>query len=234
LRIESPVRFRHCRIVLKILVIEDHAPMRRNLVKLLQLENFEVVAAQNGRLGLEVARTEKPDLVICDIMMPGVNGYSVLQALRDAPETATIPFIFLTAREEKFDQRGGMNLGADDYLTKPVEREDLLSAIRARLKRKRAHDEQTQAQVANVQVKPDFSSAVPLERLGLTAREAEVLLWVAQGKANAEIAIILGMAEKTVKTHLGSVFVTLGVESRTAASLRAAEVLYASGSLSRA
>lgn len=211
--------------MLKILVIEDHAPMRRNLVKLLQLENFAVLAAENGRLGLELARTEKPDLVLCDIMMPGVDGYSVLQALRDAPETATLPFIFLTAREEKFDQRLGMNSGADDYLTKPVEREDLLATINARLDRKRAHDEETQAQMANVQVKPDFASSVPLERLGLTAREAEVLLWVAQGKSNADIAVILGMAEKTAKTHLGSVFVKLGVESRTAASLRAVEVL---------
>ena len=216
---------RHCQPVLKILVIEDHAPMRRNLVKLLQLENFEVVAAENGRLGLELARAEKPDLVLCDIMMPGVDGYSVLQSLRNAPETATLPFIFLTAREEKFDQRLGMNLGADDYLTKPVEREDLLATIRARLERQRAHARQTRDEVANVQLKPDFSSAVPLERLQLTPREAEVLLWVAQGKSNADIALILGMAEKTVKTHLGTVFAKLGVESRTAASLRAVETL---------
>ena len=78
-----------------------------------------------------------------------------------------------------------------------------------------------------MKLKPDFSSPVPLERLGLTAREAEVLLWVTQGKSNADIATILGMSEKTVKTHLGSVFAKLGVESRTAASLRAMEVLSA-------
>lgn len=192
---------------------------------MLELENFEVVAAENGRMGLERAQAAKPDLVICDIMMPGVDGYSVLHALREAPETATIPFIFLTAREERFDQRRGMNLGADDYLTKPVELEDLLAAIRARLERQRAHAQRTQAQLASVQVKPDFSSPVALQALGLTVREAEVLLWVAQGKSNADIAAILGMAEKTVKTHLGSVFEKLGVESRTAATLRAVEVL---------
>ncbi|MBM3879719.1 MAG: response regulator transcription factor [Verrucomicrobia bacterium] len=209
----------------RILVIDDHAPMRRSVVKLLQLENFEVVAAENGRLGLEAARAALPDLVLCDIIMPGVDGYAVLQALREAPETATVPFIFLTACEGKFDQRRGMNLGADDYLTKPVEHEDLLAAICARLARKRAHDKRTQAQLATIEVKADFSSSAPLERLGLTAREAEVLLWAAQGKSNASIALILDMAEKTLKTHLGSVFAKLGVESRTAATLRALELL---------
>lgn len=224
-QLEMQGRGCHRRVVPRILVIDDHAPMRRSVVKLLQLENFEVVAAENGRLGLEAARAALPDLVLCDIIMPGVDGYAVLQALREAPETATVPFIFLTACEGKFDQRRGMNLGADDYLTKPVEHEDLLAAICARLARKRAHDKRTQAQLATIEVKADFSSSAPLERLGLTAREAEVLLWAAQGKSNASIALILDMAEKTLKTHLGSVFAKLGVESRTAATLRALELL---------
>jgi DNA-binding NarL/FixJ family response regulator len=208
----------------KILVIEDHTPMRRNLIKILEMEGFQTVAAENGRRGLELAAVENPDLILCDIMMPGVDGYAVLQALRDKPASATTPFIFLTAKGEKFDYRVGMNLGADDYLSKPVGCEDLLAAINSRLARKHAHDDRA-ASLAPTQMEPDFTTATPLEQLGLTPREAEVLLWVTQGKTNSDIAVILRMAEATVKTHLGHVFEKLGVESRTAATLRAVEIL---------
>src|SRR6185436_17190340 len=108
--------------------------------------------------------------------MPEIDGYGVLQAIRDDEQTATTPFIFLTARGEKLDVRVGMNYGADDYLSKPVGHEELLAAISARLERKRTFDEQAREQLANVQFAPDFSSSAPLEKLGLTPREAEVLL----------------------------------------------------------
>ena len=117
----------------KILVIDDHEPMRRNLLMILEMEGFKPLGAANGRKGLELARKEKPDLILCDITMPEVDGYGVLQALRQDKEAATIPFIFLTARGEKLDVRVGMNYGADDYLTKPVGHEELLAAIAARL-----------------------------------------------------------------------------------------------------
>ena len=110
--------------------------MRENIVLLLQLAKYEVVAAAEGRRGLELAGTEKPDLILCDVMMPGVDGYNVLQALRENKATATVPFIFLTARGEHADQRAGLERGADDYLTKPVTKEELLSAVAARLTRK--------------------------------------------------------------------------------------------------
>jgi len=212
----------------KILIVDDHPTLRKNLARMLELEGFAVVACETGRQAVEAAQSEKPDVVLCDVMMPGMDGFAVLQALRATGTTATMPFIFLTARGEKFDLRHGMNAGADDYLTKPVDREELLAAIKARLERKNAHDQNASAKVALVRLQPDFSSAAPLERIGLTAREAEVLLWVAQGKSNADVGAILGMAEKTVKTHLGSVFAKLGVESRTAATLRAIEVLSSS------
>src|SRR4029434_255696 len=151
-------------------------------------------------------------------MMPDLDGYGVLAALRADAETAATPFIFLTAKGEKPDIRTGMNLGADDYLTKPVAKADLMAAIRARLER------------AEPQIKPEFranfSSPKPLETaLDLTPRVAEVLLWLAQGKTNGEIAIILGNSEATVKKHVLEIFIKLGVETRTAASLRALEVL---------
>ncbi len=213
----------------KILVIEDQAPMRRNIALLLEMEGFQVLTAANGTLGVEAARKERPDLVLCDVMMPELDGYGVVQELRADPEFATLPFIFLTAKGDKADLRIGMNFGADDYLTKPVIREDLLAAVQARLARAQAVAEKVERAASEAGgFHPDFSSPLPLQRaLALTAREAEVLLWVAQGKSNGDIATILGMSEKTVKQHLGSVFQKLGVENRNAASFRAMEVLSA-------
>ena len=202
----------------KILVIEDDPEMRRNLTTILRLEKFHPLAAENGRLGVELAKKEKPDLILCDVMMPELDGYGVIAALHADAGTVTIPFIFLTAKGEKPDVRAGMNLGADDYLTKPVAKTDLLAAIRSRLERA--------TQQAVPEFKPNFESARPLEKvLGLTPRVAESLLWLAQGKTNAEIAIILGNSESTVKKHVLEIFQKLGVETRTAASLRALEVL---------
>jgi DNA-binding NarL/FixJ family response regulator len=201
----------------KILVIEDEPEMRRNIATILRLEKYHVLAAENGRAGVNVARAEKPDLILCDVMMPELDGYGVLQALREDAATVTIPFIFLTARGEKTDVRSGMNLGADDYLTKPVAKADLLSAIASRLRR--------QEQQAQPEFKPNFDSFEPLLALGLTPRVAEVLLWVAQGKTNADIATILGISESTVKKHMLEIFDKLCVETRSAASLRALEVL---------
>jgi DNA-binding NarL/FixJ family response regulator len=209
----------------KILLIEDQAQMRRNIATILEMEGFEVQVAEHGRRGVELATSSCPDLIICDVMMPELDGYGVLKALRANKATATIPFIFLTAKGEKTDQRAGMNLGADDYLAKPVARDDLLAAVKARLERRETHEQRLQEETSKAGFNPNYESAVPLESLGLTPREAEVLLWVAQGKSNADIGIICGMAEKTVKKHLGSVFEKLGVEGRNAATLCALEVL---------
>jgi DNA-binding NarL/FixJ family response regulator len=210
----------------RILVIEDEAPMRRNIGLLLEMEGYEVATAANGREGLDKVSEFQPDLVLCDVMMPGIDGHGVIQALRSRKETALLPFIFLTAKGDNSDLRIGMNFGADDYLTKPIERDDLLSSITARLARADAVVERINAVAANASFNPDFSSPAPLQRtFGLTGREADVLLWVAQGKSNGDIAAILEMSEKTVKQHLGSVFQKIGVESRTAATLRALEIL---------
>jgi DNA-binding NarL/FixJ family response regulator len=207
----------------KILIIEDQAPMRRNVALMLQMEGYTTCTAANGREGVEVARKERPDLVLCDVMMPELDGYGVVQALRDDDSFSTTPFIFLTAKSDRSDVRTGMNFGADDYLTKPVVRDDLLSAVRTRLARsgalQKALDE---AGTFN----PDFDNYEPLQReFGLTPREAEVLVWVAQGKSNADVAAILGMSEKTAKQHLGVCFQKMGVESRNGATVAAIEVL---------
>ncbi|HLP90963.1 MAG TPA: EAL domain-containing response regulator [Nostocaceae cyanobacterium] len=119
----------------KILVIEDEESVRENLLDLLEAEDFETIAAANGKIGLNLAITETPDLILCDMMMPEIDGYGVLTALRQDPLTATIPFIFLTAKSAKADFRQGMDMGADDYLTKPFTRAELLSAIMNKLEK---------------------------------------------------------------------------------------------------
>jgi DNA-binding NarL/FixJ family response regulator len=208
----------------KILLIEDHPQMRENLQLMLEMEGFTVLTAGDGRRGLDLARRQPPDLILCDVMMPELDGFGVLQELRADPATTTIPFLFLTAKGERVDQRTGMNLGADDYLVKPVGKQDVLAAITARLQRQQQHTERARM---DVKFTPDFSSAEPLRVLGLSPREAEVLLWIAQGKNNEEIGIILGAARNTVKKHVLHLLKKLGVESRNAAAVRALEVLSA-------
>ena len=190
--------------------------MRENIATILEMEQHAVLEAANGREGIALAREEKPDLILCDVMMPEMDGHGVLRELRKDRTIAGTPFIFLTARGEKRDLREGMNLGADDYLTKPVSASDLLAAVSARLSRE---------QKRSAGFHPDFSSSKPLETLGLTPREAEVLLWVAQGKSNPEVATILGAAENTIKVHLGRIFEKIGADNRHAAGLTALECL---------
>ncbi|WP_288425253.1 response regulator [uncultured Spirosoma sp.] len=118
-----------------ILLIEDNDGIRENTAEILELTGYHVLTAENGKEGVEQALTIRPDLVICDIMMPVLDGYGVLHIFNRNPQLAGIPFIFLTAKTERADFRRGMELGADDYLTKPFDESELLSAIEGRLKR---------------------------------------------------------------------------------------------------
>jgi len=117
----------------KILVIEDNLDVRENLSEILELSGYRVSTAEDGKKGVELAISEKPDLIICDVMMPKLDGFGVLNILSKKSETASIPFIFLTAKAEKTDLRRGMNLGADDYITKPFYKDELLEVINTRL-----------------------------------------------------------------------------------------------------
>jgi two-component system sensor histidine kinase/response regulator len=119
----------------KILVVEDEAPLREELVDTLIFQDFDVIQAPNGMDGLRLAKEQLPDLIISDIAMPQLDGYGLLQGLREDTRTASIPLIFLTARAERSAMRHGMELGADDYLTKPFTHEELLSAVNARFQR---------------------------------------------------------------------------------------------------
>jgi DNA-binding response OmpR family regulator len=119
----------------KILLIEDNDDIRNNTAEILSLSGYEVIAADNGKKGIEKAIEHSPDLIICDIMMPMLDGYGVLHAINKNEAIKNVPFIFLTARAERSDFRKGMELGADDYLTKPFDGTELLKAVDSRLKK---------------------------------------------------------------------------------------------------
>ncbi len=198
-----------------ILLIEDNASLRRNIAQILTIEGYQVRCAADGGTGLQMLRESKPGLILCDIMMPGMDGYDLLAQVRADPSLASLPFIFLTAKGAMPDLRIGMALGADDYLPKPVSSGDLLAAVRTRLQR----HSQVRA------FTPSFENATPLEKLGISPREAEILLWMAQGKSNGDIGTLCGISVGTVKKHANHIFEKLGVEGRTSATLRALEVL---------
>ena len=121
--------------MITLLIIEDERPLLEEVSALLSFEDFDVLTADNGWSGIQLAQDRQPDLIICDITMDGMDGYEVLSELRKSPQTLAIPFMFLTARSDKSFMRYGMELGADDYLTKPFTREELLAAIEARVAR---------------------------------------------------------------------------------------------------
>ena len=118
-----------------IILIEDNKDVRENTTEILELANYKVVQAENGKQGVELTKLHKPDLIICDIMMPVLDGYGVIHLLTKNPETASIPFIFLTAKSERMDFRKGMEMGADDYISKPFDDIELLNAVERRLKK---------------------------------------------------------------------------------------------------
>ena len=198
-----------------LLLVEDEPDLLASMATALELEGYRVLRAADGSAGLARARKHRPDLVVCDIQMPGMDGVQLLAAMRRDPQLGPTPFIFLTARGEREDLRRGMLSGADDYLIKPVPLTELLEAIRSRLARFATSSGHA----------PNFSNARPLLALGLSPKQAETLLWVAQGKTNRETAEILGISEGTVKKHLEHIFAKLGVETRGAASLLAIERL---------
>ena len=128
----------------KIVLIEDNNEMRENIKEILELSDYAVMVAENGKKGIELIKNELPDLILCDIMMPELDGYDVLHMVSKNIKTASIPFIFLTAKTEKEDFRKGMNMGADDYITKPFDDTELLNSIEKRLNRIKQFSDETE------------------------------------------------------------------------------------------
>jgi two-component system, sensor histidine kinase and response regulator len=145
----------------KILVIEDEQSLRKDIMEMLGYEGYEMLGAENGAVGLQKARESLPDLIICDIMMPELTGYEVLDELRKETQTSTIPFIFLTAKTDKVDRRQGMEHGADDYLTKPFSVAELLKSIDIRLEKRAALEQLAEQRME--QLRTNIITAVPHE-----------------------------------------------------------------------
>lgn len=139
----------------KVLYIEDDAVLRENTAELLELTGFNVMTAPNGKMGIEKAIKELPDIILCDIMMLGIDGYGVLEELSKNKRTNLIPFIFLSAKTERQDIRKGMNLGADDYITKPFSEEELVSAINSRIAKVRILKEEKAKKIVTEEIEED-------------------------------------------------------------------------------
>lgn len=145
----------------KILVIEDELQVRTNIEQILTLSDFRTIGASDGYTGLQLAKEQHPDLIICDVMMPKIDGYNVLASLREDPSTANIPFIFLTAKADRSDVRQGMELGASDYLAKPFTTDELIGTVTTQLCKQTAYELHLQNSLD--QVRNNFTKAIPHE-----------------------------------------------------------------------
>ncbi len=174
-----------------ILFIEDDKALRENFGKILKFNNYYPLLAETGMMGLEIIKKTHPDLIICDIMLPDIDGYQILKKLSKDKETQTIPFIYLTAKAEMGDMRKGMNLGADDYLTKPLKTTELLNAIRLRLDKKRNVNELVST------IKQDENNQLEMDDHILVSSEGKV-----QSVALNEIICIISAG---VYTHVHTI-----------------------------
>jgi DNA-binding NarL/FixJ family response regulator len=198
-----------------ILVVDDEPAMLQAVAEMLRAHEFHVLTAEDGLQALQVLGEQSPDLIITDIMMPRMNGYQLHQRVSANPSWIWIPFLFLSGKSDEADLRFGKELGVDDYLTKPVDPEDLLAAVLGRLKR----FGRLEGQRAKMAVPPTPEQDVQAfqERHGLTEREGEVLRLLVRGMANEEIALDLRIAPTTVKSHVSNILSKLGVGSRAEA-----------------
>jgi DNA-binding NarL/FixJ family response regulator len=200
--------------VKKILIVEDENNLRNSLSELLRLSDFEVAMAENGQKALDILHAgDIPDLIISDIVMPDMDGFNLCRYLQADDNFRSVPFIFLTAKSELDEIRAGMGLGADDYITKPVKYDDLISAINTRLKKK----EHLVSSVAQNLVSADVNSITRkktklTEMLDLlSVSEKRVLKALAEDKTSKVIAQRLFLSVKTVQNHRSNMAVKIGM-----------------------
>jgi len=191
----------------RLLVVDDDPNLVLLAKDYLEFRGYEVVAASNGLEALEVMRRLTPDLIICDVMMPEMDGYTFVQTLRSDRATDWIPVIFLSARGQTADRVRGLNAGADAYLVKPFEPEELVAQVEATLK----HTERL-LQMQGAPVQP----AIQLDReVELTPTETKVLQYVARGMSNREIAQVMGVSQRTIESHVSNMLSKTGLHNRT-------------------
>jgi DNA-binding NarL/FixJ family response regulator len=191
----------------RLLVVDDDPNLVLLVKDYLEFRGYEVVAASNGLEALEVMRRLTPDLIICDVMMPEMDGYTFVQTLRSDRATDWIPVIFLSARGQTADRVRGLNAGAEAYLVKPFEPEELVAQVEATLK----HTERL-LQMQGAPVQP----AIQLDReVELTPTETKVLQYVARGMSNREIAEVMGVSQRTIESHVSNMLAKTGLHNRT-------------------
>lgn len=192
----------------KIIIVEDEPQLRENIRELLEVNDYQVLALEAGDNIAEVLSKFKPDLILCDIKMPRHDGYWVLNEVRNNKQFGKIPFIFISAKVERRDVRVGMDLGADDYLTKPFSSEELLSAIQARLSR--VED------LKNMDADSDQQNNIPKAKAEdfnvLTPAEKRILYLIAQNATSLEIASRFLISLKTVENHRSKITSKLGLK----------------------
>ena len=189
----------------QILIIEDNKEVRENTAEILELASYKALVAANGKIGVELAIRHKPDLIICDIMMPELDGYGVLHMLGRNPDTSSIPFIFLTAKIEKTDLRKGMEMGADDYITKPFDDVELLKVIEIRLKK--AEGLKTHFSKDVTGINNFIQSAATSSEIKLTSDERDIITYkkkqlvYSEGKRPYAVYYVVNGKIKTFKEN---------------------------------
>ena len=194
----------------RLLLIDDDPNLILLVRDYLEFRGYEVITAENGRAALEVLEQETPDMIICDVMMPEMDGYSLVKAIRDDPKTSWIPVLFLSAKGQSQDRVKGLNIGADVYMVKPFEPEELVAQVESSLK-------QASRLIQHKDSKGGDSSTkiqVPFD-VELTPTELRVVQFVARGMANREIAEELKVSQRTIESHVSNMLGKTGLHNRT-------------------
>lgn len=194
----------------KRLLLVDDDPNLILLVKdYLEFRGYEVSSADNGRIALEKLQEDLPDLIICDVMMPEMDGYAFVESVREEPRTSWIPVIFLSAKGQSQDRIKGLNMGADVYMVKPFEPEELIAQVESSLAQAARL---TTRKVLGGDVAPPLRVRPGVE---LTPTELKVVQWVARGMANREIAVEMKVSQRTIESHVSNMLGKTGLHNRT-------------------
>jgi DNA-binding NarL/FixJ family response regulator len=194
----------------RLLLIDDDPNLILLVKDYLEFRGYEVITAENGREALEVLEQDVPDMIICDVMMPEMDGYSLVSAIRSDPKTSWIPVLFLSAKGQSQDRVKGLNIGADVYMVKPFEPEELVAQVESSLK-------QASRLIQHKDAKGGDSTPkiqVPFD-VELTPTELRVVQFVARGMANREIAEELNVSQRTIESHVSNMLGKTGLHNRT-------------------
>ena len=198
----------------KVLIVEDETNIRNNLSEILEMNGYEVAVAENGQEALLALQSDQPDIILSDILMPVMNGYDLLRSVQANPKLRHLPFLFLSAKIELEDIRNGMNLGADDYLTKPVKYQELVKAIDMRLNRRKDFIETAVAEGGEINTEKREELKQMLAKV--SSSEMRVLLQLAENMNSFQIAEKLFLSFKTVQNHRANMVKKLGLFGQNA------------------